>query len=69
MTGVPILIYANKQDLKGSLSPNEVTEKMGIKNMKNMKGREWIVQGSSGIDGKGVIEGLDWLTIILLKKK
>ena len=32
--------YANKQNLNGALSPNDVTDKMG---MGKLRGRSWIV--------------------------
>ena len=61
-----VLVMANKQDLSGALSPNEVTEKMG---MGQLKGRQWLVQGTSATTGQGLKEGLDWMAGVLLKKK
>ncbi len=61
-----VLVMANKQDLNGALSPNDVTDKMG---MEQLEGRSWLVQGTSAITGQGLKEGLDWLTGVLLKKK
>ena len=58
----PILIFANKQDLKESLAPDKITEKLG---MGCLKGRTWLVQGSEAITGRGVFEGLDWLYTVL----
>ena len=66
LKGAPLLIYANKQDLPGALSPNEVIDKMGLR---KIKGREWIVQGTSALDGKGLNEGLDWMGAALQKRK
>ena len=61
-----VLVMANKQDLNGALSPNDVTDKMG---MEQLEGRSWFVQGTSAVTGQGLKEGLDWLTGVLLKKK
>ena len=61
-----VLVLANKQDLNGALSPNEVTEKLG---MGQLKGRNWLVQGTSAATGQGIKEGLDWMASVLLKKK
>ena len=61
-----VLIMANKQDLNGALAPNEVTEKLG---MGQLKGRQWLVQGTSATSGQGLKEGLDWMAGVLLKKK
>ena len=61
-----VLVLANKQDLNGALSPGEVTEKLG---MGQLKGRNWLVQGTSAATGQGIKEGLDWMASVLLKKK
>jgi small GTP-binding protein len=61
-----LLIFANKQDLNGAVSPNELTE---ILEMGKINNRRWLVQGSSATSGQGLKEGLDWLANALLKKK
>ena len=61
-----VLVMANKQDLSGAFSPNEITEKLG---MSQLKGRQWLVQGTSATTGQGLKEGLDWMASVLLKKK
>ena len=60
-----VLVMANKQDLKGAMTPDEVAEKLG---MGQLKGRTLLVQGTSVITGQGIKEGLDWLASVLLKK-
>ncbi len=66
LKSAPLLIYANKQDLPGALSPNDLIEKMGLR---QIKGREWIVQGTSALEGKGLSEGLDWMANALSKRR
>ena len=61
-----LLIFANKQDLNGAISPNELTN---ILEMGKINNRKWLVQGSSATSGQGLKEGLDWLATALLKKK
>jgi len=61
-----LLVMANKQDLNGAMSPNDVTEKLGLSSLKN---RQWLVQGTSATTGQGLKEGLDWMATVLLKKK
>ena len=63
---VVLLVMANKQDLPGCLSPNDVTDKLALPQMKN---RKWLTQGTSATTGHGLKEGLDWLAEELLKKK
>ena len=61
-----VLIFANKQDINGALSPAEITEKL---QMEAMKGRIWLVQGASATTGQGLKEGIDWMAEVFLKKK
>ena len=60
-----VLIMANKQDIEGALSPGDVTKELG---MTELKGRTWLVQGTSATTGAGLKEGLDWIASVLLKK-
>ena len=62
----PILIIANKQDLDTSLPPDEVSEIMDVKQIKE---REYKVIGTSSKTGEGIPEVLDWLFLVLAKKK
>ena len=61
----PVLIVANKHDLKGHLDPEIVEDMMGIK---QYEGRVYHVQGTSAVTGYGIKEGLDWIAEVLLKK-
>ena len=54
----PLLVMANKQDIKESLSCNDIVDLLGLKDIKN---RQWLVQGTSGVTGNGLTEGLDWM--------
>lgn len=60
-----VLVYANKQDLPGAMSPAEIADAMGLKNLK----RKWNVQGCSATRGDGLMQGLDWVAETLLKTK
>ena len=55
MTGVPLVVLANKQDLPNAQSPSEVAAKLGLP---HMKGRKWFIQGTSAVTGSGVYEGM-----------
>ncbi|KAL7230048.1 hypothetical protein ACSBR2_008566 [Camellia fascicularis] len=54
-----ILVFANKQDMKGAMTPMEVCEGLGLYDLKNKK---WHIQGTCALKGDGLYEGLDWLT-------
>lgn len=53
-----ILVFANKQDLKGALSAEEVPEKLGLN---RLRGRNWYCQPCVATVGDGLNEGLTWL--------
>jgi small GTP-binding protein len=61
-----LLVYANKQDINGSLSPKEITDKLSLHSIRN---RKWMVQGASAVRGDGLTEGLDWIADTLMKRK
>eukprot|EP01102_Stenamoeba_stenopodia_P017102 TRINITY_DN6086_c0_g1_i1.p1 TRINITY_DN6086_c0_g1~~TRINITY_DN6086_c0_g1_i1.p1 ORF type:complete len:181 (+),score=35.21 TRINITY_DN6086_c0_g1_i1:215-757(+) len=61
-----LLVFANKQDLPGAVSPTQVSEALGLPMLKN---REWALFKTSAIQGTGLYEGLDWLSNTLRSKK
>ncbi len=60
--GVPVLVFANKQDLPRALPPATVADKL---DMHKMKGHAWHVQGCNATTGDGLFEGMDWLASTL----
>merc|ERR1712037_1064586 len=61
-----VLCFANKQDLPNAMSVNEVTERLGLNQLRN---RQWYIQSTCATTGDGLYEGLDWLSNTLNKKK
>jgi ADP-ribosylation factor protein 1 len=59
-----VLCLANKQDLPKAMPVPEVTEKMGLH---NMRARKWFIQGCTATTGDGLYEGLDWMVATLEK--
>jgi len=53
-----VLILANKQDLPQAMSVAEMTEHLGLRNIRN---RKWYIQATCATSGDGLYEGLDWL--------
>ncbi|CAM8965288.1 unnamed protein product [Rhodiola kirilowii] len=66
MVNSVILVFANKQDMKGAMTPREVCEGLGLLELKN---RKWHIQGTCAIKGDGLYEGLDWLASTLKETK
>ncbi|OIW08802.1 hypothetical protein TanjilG_16383 [Lupinus angustifolius] len=61
-----ILVFANKQDLRGAMTPREVCEGLGLFDLKN---RKWHIQATCALKGDGLYEGLDWLSTTLKERK
>jgi ADP-ribosylation factor-like protein 3 len=58
MTGVPVLILANKQDLLTAMAADEIAEAL---NLFLIRDRPWQIQGCSAKEGSGLQEGMGWL--------
>jgi len=61
-----LLVLANKQDLPNALSVSDVTNKLGLNQIRN---RQWYIQATCATTGDGLYEGLDWLSSTLNNKK
>ena len=59
MKGVPLLIYANKMDLPNAMTVPQVSDKLGLLQLRD---RQWQVQASNAANGDGLFEGMDWLS-------
>lgn len=62
-----LLVYANKQDLPHAMTCSQIMDKLDIN--RNLRNREWHVQGTVALSGDGLYEGLDWLASTLNKRK
>ncbi|XP_021367861.1 ADP-ribosylation factor 1 isoform X1 [Mizuhopecten yessoensis] len=54
-----LLVFANKQDLPNAMNAPEITEKLGLSNLRN---RNWFIQATCATSGDGLYEGLDWVS-------
>jgi ADP-ribosylation factor-like protein 1 len=62
LKNVPLLIFANKQDLPGAMPESEMSELLGLPMLKD---RQWRMVRAVVKQGDGVREGLDWLVALL----
>jgi ADP-ribosylation factor-like protein 1 len=53
-----LLVFANKQDQKGALNAQQISDGLGLPEVRN---RQWSIQETSALQGKGLFEGFDWL--------
>ncbi|XP_001607954.2 ADP-ribosylation factor-like protein 3 [Nasonia vitripennis] len=65
LRGVPLLVYANKQDVAQSVTAADIAEALGLHNIKD---RDWQIQSCVATDGKGIKEGLEWACKSIKKK-
>ncbi|KAK4353074.1 hypothetical protein RND71_028592 [Anisodus tanguticus] len=59
LSGASLLIFANKQDIQGALSPDEIAKVPNLEALDNR--RHWRIVGCSAYTGEGLLEGFDWL--------
>ncbi|XP_053312898.1 ADP-ribosylation factor-like protein 6 [Spea bombifrons] len=55
---IPILFFANKMDLRDSLSSVKVSQMLCLESIKD---KPWHICASDGLKGEGLQEGVDWL--------
>jgi len=57
LSAVPVLVFANKQDLATALPSKQIAE---LLNLQNIRDRAWQIQACSAKRGEGLREGLEW---------
>ena len=55
---IPVLILANKIDIRGAFTANDIRSQLELDRLRNKK---WHVFGSNALNGEGVGEAFDWL--------
>ncbi|KAK3912377.1 ADP-ribosylation factor-like protein 2 [Frankliniella fusca] len=58
LAGATLLVFANKQDLAGALSFEEIRDVMDLTSIKT---HHWQIVGCSAVTGSHLLEGIDWL--------
>jgi ADP-ribosylation factor-like protein 1 len=52
-----LLVLANKQDARGALNAQQVSDALGLPEIKS---RQWSIQETSALKGTGLFDGFDW---------
>uniref|UniRef100_A0A1B0CZI7 small monomeric GTPase n=1 Tax=Phlebotomus papatasi TaxID=29031 RepID=A0A1B0CZI7_PHLPP len=60
-----LLVYANKQDLKGSMSAAEISRQLDLTSIKK---HQWHIQACCALTGEGLYQGLEWIGQRIKKK-
>eukprot|EP00794_Sanderia_malayensis_P005738 gene5738-6441_t len=58
LAGVPVLIFANKQDLISAAKPPQIVDGLSLTSIKD---RAWQIQPCSATTKEGLDHGLDWI--------
>jgi ADP-ribosylation factor-like protein 1 len=66
LKGAALCVFANKQDLPGALTAQQVSEELGLSSIRN---REWAIFKTSATKGEGLNNGLDWLVATITSKR
>lgn len=53
-----VLILANKQDVKGSMTAADISREL---NLTSLKSHRWQIQGCCALTGEGLQQGLEWM--------
>jgi len=58
LSAVPLLVFANKQDLMTAVPADEIASELKLEEVND---REWNIQSCSAKDGTGLQEGMEWM--------
>ncbi|KAG1811226.1 ADP-ribosylation factor family-domain-containing protein [Suillus subaureus] len=58
LSGASLLVFANKQDIHGSMSDLEISEALDLPGIKS---HNWKIWSCSAVTGLNLIQGLDWV--------
>jgi ADP-ribosylation factor-like protein 2 len=60
LSGATLLVFANKQDLGGALTFEEISATLDLAN-EDIAGRHYKIVACSALSGEGLMEGFDWI--------
>jgi ADP-ribosylation factor-like protein 2 len=60
LAGATLLVWANKQDIHGSATSEQIQDLLGLKQLQ-FKNRHWSIRPCSAVSGEGLAEGIEWL--------
>lgn len=53
------MVFCNKQDVEGALTPLQIKD---VLELDKIEGRHWSIVPCSAITGRGLLEGIDFIT-------
>lgn len=61
LAGATLLIFANKQDIDGAMTSQEIAQILELESNERYKKRHWNIQSCSAVTGEGLVDGIDWI--------
>ncbi|KAF8628159.1 hypothetical protein AX17_006029 [Amanita inopinata Kibby_2008] len=58
LAGASLLVFANKQDIQGSLSVSEISSALDLESIRT---HHWQIWPCSAMTGENLVQGLDWV--------
>jgi ADP-ribosylation factor-like protein 3 len=58
LAGIPLLVFANKQDLVAAAPADEIAEQLALNSIRD---RKWLIMASSAKTNEGLQDGMEWL--------
>ncbi|KAG2014035.1 ADP-ribosylation factor-like protein 2 [Coprinopsis cinerea AmutBmut pab1-1] len=58
LAGASLLVFANKQDLPGSMDDSEISNALDLPSIKS---HHWTIWPCSAVTGQNLVSGLDWV--------
>ncbi|KIM60831.1 hypothetical protein SCLCIDRAFT_1216548 [Scleroderma citrinum Foug A] len=58
LTGASLLVFANKQDIHGSMTEKEIRD---LLDLPGIKSHHWKIWPCSAVTGQNLVSGLDWV--------
>jgi len=58
LAGATLLVFANKQDLPGALSADEIKDALDLDSIST---HHWSILPCSAVSGKNLLQGIDWI--------
>jgi ADP-ribosylation factor-like protein 2 len=60
LAGASLLVFANKQDIVGALTADQIRAELGLDELSATK-RHWRIEACSAFTGAGLAAGVDWV--------
>ena len=61
LAGATLLILANKQDVEGALTAQEIAQTLELETAKQYENRHWSIRPCSAVTGEGLVDAMDWM--------